>query len=308
MFFLYTDNFEDNTLATASYATDIGVSPDADSYMQSEQADATYCDDIPDLTEDVSQVESLPSEQETLFSEQETVLSEQETVLSEQETLFSEQETIIVTETTESHDDSLPLSEEQEMNRKQRKTSNSGPSGRDSAKQNGSSSNSNMNNKSKPALPKKPDINFNVTEKKSNAVSNQLKKVQEGELIVSELFSESESDQSRRDSDKSVQEKKQKLANGSAGEEKLSRTDSKSKDATSSGSTSNKKEVTRDSNQNITYLKYEDKGTKEVKNSSQTGSSEKHSVELTANSKEKTDLTSENGGTRSRRNKRKQVI
>lgn len=297
-------------MATASYATDIGVSPDADSFMQSEQADATYCDDIPDLTEDISQVESLPSEQETLFSEQETVLSEQETVLSEQETLFSEQGTIIVTETTESHDDSLPLSEEHEMNRKQRKTSssNSGLNDRDSAKQNGSSNVSNMNNKSKPALPKKPDINFNVTEKKSNGVSNQLKKVQDGELIVSELFSESESDQSRRDSDKSIQEKKQKLANGLVGEEKLSKTDSKSKDANSSGSNSNKKEVTRDSNQNITYLKYEDKGNKEVKNFSQTGSSKNHSADLAAHSKDKTDLTSENGGTRNRRNKRKQVI
>ena len=52
-----------------------GVSPEdfshADTYIHSDQGDTTCCDDIPDLTEDISQVESLPlSEQEDLLSEQ----------------------------------------------------------------------------------------------------------------------------------------------------------------------------------------------------------------------------------------------
>ena len=52
-----------------------GISPEdfshADTYAHSDQGDTTCCDDIPDLTEDISQAESLP------FSEQEDLLSEQ---------------------------------------------------------------------------------------------------------------------------------------------------------------------------------------------------------------------------------------
>ncbi|XP_053407466.1 kinase non-catalytic C-lobe domain-containing protein 1-like isoform X3 [Mercenaria mercenaria] len=303
------NTFDDNTQATVSYATDLGVSPDADSYMQSEQGDATCCDDIPDLTEDVSQAESLPlSEQETVLSEQETLLSEQETLFSEQDTLLSEQGTVIVTETTESHDDSL--SEEQEMNRKQRKTSSSkqGLSGGESFKQNENLNTSNINNKQKPSLPKKPDINFNASGQKTSVANGSLsKKTQDGELVVSELFSESESDQSRKDSDKSVQDKKQKLTNGSITGEKLASTDSKSKDSRNNGSNLNRKDVHRDSNQNITYLKYEEKTSKEIKNSSQTltGMSEKQTA---FGGNNKTDMTVENGSAKNKRNKRKQGL
>jgi len=84
---IVSDNFEDVTLATASFQAD-GSPEDfshADSFIESELGDATYCDDIPDITEDMSQA--------------------------------SEQETVIVTEeTTESQDDSMVLSEETDMN------------------------------------------------------------------------------------------------------------------------------------------------------------------------------------------------
>ena len=274
--------------------------------MQSEQGDATCCDDIPDLTEDISQAESLP------LSEQETVLSEQETVLSEQETLMSEIGTVIVTETTESHDDSLPLSEEQEMNRKQRKTSSSskqGLSGGESLKHKENLDTSKTSNKQKPALPKKPDVNVNASGLKSSVSNgNTPKKTLVGELVVSELFSESESDQSRKDSDRSAQDRKQKLLNGSAENgSNLTRTDSKSKDSRTNGTSVNRKEVSKDSNQNITYLKYEEKTSKEIKNTSQSlaGVTEKQ-IESGGNNKEKTDLSSDSNS-KNRRNKRKQV-
>lgn len=248
----------------------------------------------------LSEQENVLSEQETVFSEQENVLSEQETVLSEQETVLSEQEIVNVTEATESRDDSLPLTEEQVMHRKQRK-SNVGLSRGESVKQTENVPNANMNDKSKPGLPLKPDLNLSGN-KPSSIPRKRSKKDVKGELIVSELYSESESDQSRKDSDKSQQEMRQKLMNGSVSGASVVRTDSKSKVRKSSSSSSSKTDVGKDSNQNITYMKHEDKPVDKSRTAS-----EKQSVDIIANSKEKSEVTAENGNTKNRRNKRRQV-
>lgn len=235
----------------------------ADSYVQSEQGDATYCDDIPDLTDEVSQAESLP---------------------------LSEQETVIVTEeTTESHDDSLPLSEATDTDPQQSVKSSIGQSELSNSDQR------NGTTKHKPVLPKKPEVCFTNSEPIGSFANGSIPKKRE--LTVSELYSES-------DTSEICQLDRKKLANGSAGLN-LKRSDSKSKKANSSNS--NKKEPQKDNNQNITYMQYNENVSSMMRNQSQDSLSSDKQLD-SYSSKDKSEVSADQPSGKGKRNRRKQVM
>lgn len=250
-------------MATASIPVD-GSPEDfshADSYVQSEQGDATYCDDIPDLTDEVSQAESLP---------------------------LSEQETVIVTEeTTESHDDSLPLSEATDTDPQQSVKSSIGQSELSNSDQR------NGTTKHKPVLPKKPEVCFTNSEPIGSFANGSIPKKRE--LTVSELYSES-------DTSEICQLDRKKLANGSAGLN-LKRSDSKSKKANSS----NKKEPQKDNNQNITYMQYNENVSSMMRNQSQDSLSSDKQLD-SYSSKDKSEVSADQPSGKGKRNRRKQVM
>ncbi|XP_052771824.1 kinase non-catalytic C-lobe domain-containing protein 1-like isoform X3 [Mya arenaria] len=255
---------ETEATATATYQTD-GSPEDyshAESFIQSEQADATYCDDIPDLTDEISQAESLP---------------------------LSEQETVIVLDTTISQDDSI-LSEEFEME-KQTKT-------KSRLKSDSTSDLSNV--KPKPALPKKPDLTVtsgHTSEESASTTQNSSSKTN-GELVVSELLSESDtSDQSRKEQEKRSSERKHKLSSSSSSD--LNKSDPKPKERKSSSSS--KKELQKDNNQNITFLKYGDSG-----NKTQTTGDSEVATDINSNGLDKNENAEPASG--KKRNRRKQGL
>ncbi|KAH3790012.1 hypothetical protein DPMN_168206, partial [Dreissena polymorpha] len=252
----------DESIATETYPT--GASPEeyshAESFIVSEQGEATYCDDIPDLTEDISQVESLP---------------------------LSEHETVVVTETSESQNDSMQLSEDSEMDRKTKTNASS-------LKSESVSNMSHMANfNPKPALPRKPDLNT-VMNNSENGMSGKG----ESEVKVSELFSESDmSEQSKRLPEKKYSDRKHKMSSNSGSE--VGRSESKTKERKSSSSCSTKQEMVKDSNQNITFLKHDDVRI------SKGGESVSGDVSV---SSVKNELLTEPSGGKSRRNRRKQGL
>lgn len=223
---------------------------------------------------------------------------------------MSEQGTVVVTETTESHDDSLPLSEDHDLDTKATLSSSTHNTNSEdiSTKQiEQNSSKMKDSNLQKPVIPRKPDLKPSVSGDKMN-VLNSVKQPppNTGELTVSELVSESESDQSRVDSDKVQMNGKQKNKSNS-GNSDNSRKKEKTKERRSSNSGTNKKEMSRDSNQNITYMKHEEKSSKE--SDSNIGLNKDTVLETNENGIliDNPELNVENGNTKSRKNKRKQV-
>lgn len=226
---IYVSEVYDVSLASATYANDGSEEySHAESLVQSEQADATYCDDIPDLTDDISQAESLP---------------------------LSEQETVIVLDTTASQDDSVlaSVSDESEMMEKHGKNG--------VVDVNGIVGEGDLDDsRRKPALPKKPDLSVTSghIENSSFAQKSSSKKTNE-ELVVSELLSESDkSEESKKEKEKPLNDRKHKLSSSSSSDMMKSEPPKPKERKSVAGG--RKKEPQKDKNQNITYLKYDEAG------------------------------------------------
>ena len=158
--------------------------------------------------------------------------------------------------------------------------------------------------KQKPAIPKKPDNLTNSSDHK--VIVNEIKNKAVGDLVVSELMSESDTDHSRLDSEKNHQSTKQPR-NSNSKSNTSEKSDSKTKNKERNGSNSSGQDLTVDKNQNISKPNGNVKSIENTKDQADTTKTGPKADQNNSKTIEEVKPTTDSNLLKNKRNKRKQV-